>query len=313
MTILIDQLLIKYEEKMFTKTLALTALLTTSIISSSSLFAKKEVKITSTKLTNTIYMLSAKGGNVGVFIGADGTFIIDDQFAPMSEKLLAKIKSLGGESPKFLINTHFHGDHTGGNENFGKKGAMIIAHKNVRSHLQEGSLVKTFNMVTPPAPAAALPVITYTEKMYFHLNKDDISIIHTPKAHTDGDSFIYFKQANVVHAGDIFFNGFYPFIDPDNGGSLKGMIAAVDTLLAITDANSKIIPGHGPLADKKQLEAYSTMLKTAYKNLLALKNTGTSLADAKTSQPLKTLDEKWGKGMFTSDKWIDIIYPSITK
>ena len=148
--------------------------------------------------------------------------------------------------------------------------------------------------------------------MHFHLNNEDISITHTPNAHTDSDSFIYFKKANVVHAGDIFFNGFYPFIDSDHGGSLKGTIAAVNAILSITNADSKIIPGHGPLGDKKQLEAYGEMLKTAYANLLSLKNEGISAQDAKQKKPLKALDEKWGKGMFTSERWIEVVYPAVS-
>lgn len=284
-----------------------------SFFTTNGAFAKKEVTVTSVKLTDNIYMLSAKGGNVGVFIGKDGTFVIDDQFAPLSEKLLAKIKSLGGDSPKFLVNTHFHGDHTGGNENFGKQGALIVAHDNVRERLVKGAFIKAFNANIPPAPVDALPVITFAKKMHFHLNGDELSVLHTPNAHTDGDSFIHFKKANVVHAGDIFFNGFYPFIDPEHGGSLKGVIAAVDKILAITNADSKIIPGHGPLADRKQLEAYGLMLKTAYANLLKLKNDGVSAEDAKSKNPLESLDAQWSKGMFTSNRWIEIVYPAVSK
>ncbi|MEE9327253.1 MAG: MBL fold metallo-hydrolase [Cocleimonas sp.] len=298
---------------MFKKTISVTTLALFYLLTTSSVSAKKEVNVTTTKLNDKIHMLAAEGGNVGVFIGKDGTFVIDDQFAPLSDKLLAAIKSLGGDTPQFLVNTHFHGDHTGGNENFGKKGAMIVAHYKVRERLLKGTLVKAFDMKTPPAPAIALPVVTYSENMHFHINNDDISIIHVPNAHTDGDSFIHFKKANVVHTGDIFFNGFYPFIDPDNGGSLKGMINAVDIILAVTDADSKIIPGHGPLADKKQLEAYGEMLQTAYDNLIKLKEMGLSAEQAKAKKPLEMLDAQWGNGLFSSDKWIEVVYPAVSK
>ncbi len=298
---------------MFKKIMGITTLALFYLLTTSSISAKKEVNVTTTKLDDKIYMLAAEGGNVGVFIGKDGTFVIDDQFAPLSEKLLAAIKKLGGDTPKFLINTHFHADHTGGNENFGKKGALIVAHDKVRERLLKGSLIKAFNMKTSPAPKAALPVITYSKDMHFHINNDEINIIHVPNAHTDGDSFIHFKKSNVVHTGDIFFNGFYPFIDPDNGGSLKGMINAVDIILALTDADSKIIPGHGPLADKKQLEDYRKMLKTAHANLVKLKDMGLSAEQAKAKKPLETLDARWGKGLFTSDRWIEVVYPAVSK
>lgn len=300
-------------ENMFNKTLISTTLAVVFTISSSIVLAKKGVEVTSTKVSDKIYMFSAKGGNIGVFIGQDGTFVIDDQFAPISDTLLEKIISLGGSAPKFLINTHFHGDHTGGNENFGKKGAIIVGHENVRQRLKQGSIVKAFDMKTPPAAKVALPVITYNDKMHFHINNDDISIIHVANAHTDGDSFVYFKRANVIHAGDIFFNGFYPFIDTDNGGSLKGTIKAVDNILAISNADSKIIPGHGPMGDKKQLETYRKMLKTAYTHFLALKDKNVSVKDAVTQKPLKLLDEKWGNGIFNSDRWVELVYPSVSK
>jgi glyoxylase-like metal-dependent hydrolase (beta-lactamase superfamily II) len=166
-------------------------------------------------------------------------------------------------------------------------------------------------MNAPPADKAALPVITFSKDMHFHINGEAVRAIHVASAHTDGDSFIHFKNANVVHAGDVFFNGFYPFIDIDNGGSVRGTIAAVDVILAITDSNSKIIPGHGPLGDKAQLQAYRDMLDTAYTRLLKLKNDGVSLEDAITQEPLKDLEATWGGGFFKGDKWISIIYPGV--
>lgn len=226
---------------------------------------------------------------------------------------MTAIKLLGGDTPKFLINTHFHGDHTGGNENFGKMGAVIVSHDNVRERMAAGSLIKAFNMKTPPAPNVALPTVTYSQNMHLHVNQDDMNIVHVANAHTDGDSFIHFKNANVIHAGDTFFNGFYPFIDPDHGGSLKGMAAAVDLMLTRANDDTKIIPGHGPLADKKQLEAYGKMLKTAYSALLALKEAGVSPEDAIKLKPLADLDAKWSHGMFTSDRWIGLVYPAVTK
>ena len=277
----------------------------------STLLAQSDVKIIPIPVSDNIYMLSGQGGNIGLFLGEDGTFIIDDQFAPLTEKILAAIKSVGGDTPRFLINTHFHGDHTGGNENLGNVGTLIVAHDKVRERLVAGSYIKEFGMNSPPANKAALPVLTFSEDMHFYINNDSVNAVHVPSAHTDGDSIIYFKKANVVHAGDIFFNGFYPFIDAANGGSLRGTIAAVDAILAATDSKSKIIPGHGPLADKAQLQAYRDMLAIAYARLLKLKNDGVSVEDAIIHDPLSDLEAEWGNGIFSGEKWIRITYPAV--
>ena len=277
----------------------------------STLLAQSDVKIIPIPVSDNIYMLSGQGGNIGLFLGEDGTFIIDDQFAPLTEKILAAIKSVGGDTPRFLINTHFHGDHTGGNENLGNAGTLIVSHDKVRERLVAGSYIKEFGMNSPPANKAALPVLTFSVDMHFHINNDSVNAVHVPSAHTDGDSIIYFKKANVVHAGDIFFNGFYPFIDAANGGSLRGTIAAVDAILAATDSKSKIIPGHGPLADKAQLQAYRDMLAIAYARLLKLKNDGVSVEDAIIHDPLSDLEAEWGNGIFSGEKWIRITYPAV--
>ena len=204
-------------------------------------------KITPTPITKEIFMIAGEGGNIGMFIGKDGTFLIDDQFAPLTEKIIAAIKSVGGDHPKFLINTHYHGDHTGGNEKLGTGGTLIFSHHNVRERLSTGSFLAAFNMKHAPLAKEGLPVVTFSEDISFHFNGDTIRAIHVPHAHTDGDSFIYFEKANVIHAGDFFFNGFYPFIDVNHGGSLAGMIQAVEKVLSLADDNTKIIAGHGPI------------------------------------------------------------------
>lgn len=296
---------------MIKKLITLMTFSASVLISSHQVMALDVPKVNAVKVANGIHMLTGKGGNVGVFIGKDGTFVIDDQFAPMTPKLMEKIKSLGGDTPKFLVNTHFHGDHTGGNENFGKKGTMIVSHENVRERLQKGYEIAAFNNKTPPAPAVALPVITYSNKMHFHINTENVNLIHVSNAHTDGDTFIHFKNANVIHAGDLFFNGFYPFIDGGNGGSVKGLIDAVDTMLSVSNDKTQIIPGHGPLANKKDLMAYRDMLKTAYSNLLKLKKQGLTADQAKAKKPLAELDKAWSGGIFKTDKWIDVVYPAV--
>lgn len=268
-------------------------------------------KITPVKVTDGIYMIAGQGGNIGLFIGGEGTFMIDDQFAPLTEQILAAIKSVGGDHPKFLINTHYHGDHTGGNEKLGRGGTLIFSHHNVRERLRNGSFIEAFNMMTEAVPREGLPVVTFSENITFHLNGDTVRALHVPHAHTDGDSFISFESANVIHAGDFFFNGIYPFIDVTHGGSLKGMIEAVDIVLALVDENTKIIPGHGPLADRKQLEDYRRMLQTAYERLRKLKAAGKSAQEAAAAKPLADLEKVWGDGMFTSERWIELIYSGV--
>ena len=293
------------------KTIFIAVISACYLFTVSTIQAQEDVKIGVIPVTDNIYMLSGEGGNIGVFLGGDGTFVVDDQFAPLTEKILAAIKSVGGDTPRFLINTHFHGDHTGGNENLGKAGTLIVSHDNVRQRLVNGSFIEAFGMNAPPANKVALPILTFSEDMHFHINNDSVNALYVPGAHTDGDSIIHFKKANVVHAGDVFFNGFYPFIDAANGGSLRGTIAAADAILALTDSKSKIIPGHGPLADKKQLQAYRDMLATAYTRLLKLKNEGASVEDAINHDPLADLESQWGGGIFKGEKWISIIYPAV--
>ena len=270
-----------------------------------------EVEITSVQVSEQIYMLKGKGGNIGLFIGKDGTFLIDDQFAPLTDKIIAAIKAAGGNYPKFLINTHYHGDHTGGNENLGQGGTLIFSHDNVRERLSAGSFIEAFDMKQAALAKEGLPVVTFSEDITFHLNGDSVQAIHVPHAHTDGDSFIYFKAANVIHAGDIFFNGFYPFIDVKHGGSLKGMIEAADTILMLADNNTKIIAGHGPAGDKVALAGYRQMLATAYERLRALKEGGKTAQEAVAESPLADLEESWGDGLFKGDRWIELIYSGV--
>ena len=270
-----------------------------------------DVTIEPTKLADGIHMLRGRGGNIGVLTGADGTFLIDDQFAPLTAKILAAVEAIGGEVPRFVINTHYHGDHTGGNENLGNEGVTIVSHDNVRKKLVEGATIKAFNKVISPAPKAAVPVITFAEEMTFHLNGETVHVFHSPSGHTDGDAIIHFKNANVIHAGDLFFNGFYPFIDTGAGGTVKGVIAAADRMLALADDYTKIIPGHGPLANKAQLMAYRKMLETAQMRLGELKSSGKSAAEAVAAKPLSDLETTWGNGFLSTDRWIAIVYDGV--
>lgn len=274
-------------------------------------FAQDEVKIEPIKVTDHIYMLTGQGGNLGLLVGDDGTFLIDDQFAPLTEKIIAAIKSVGGDLPKFLINTHYHGDHTGGNENFGKEGTLIFSHDNVRDRLLNGSFIREFDMKRAGVAPVGLPVVTFSEDISFHLNGDTVQAIHIPHAHTDGDAIIHFKSANVIHGGDVVFSGFYPFIDVTHGGSLKGTIDGVKKIVSLADENTIIIPGHGPLTNTAEMGPYLNMLETAYERLRALKADGKTAQEAIDAKPLNDLEEEWGDGIFTGDKWIEIIYSGV--
>ena len=217
-----------------------------------------EVEIKEHKLTDNIYMLEGAGGNVGILISDDEVLMIDDQFAPLSEKLMAKIKELSGGKTTQLINTHWHGDHTGGNENFGNDGAMIIAHENVRKRMS--TPIKRSGQVQPSAPEIALPVITFQEGMELHFLNEPIIVKHVHNAHTDGDSFVFLPESNILHMGDCFFNGRFPYIDLSSGGSLSGALVAAKTGLMLADEATQIIPGHGSMATREDLVTYEKFL-----------------------------------------------------
>jgi cyclase len=206
-----------------------------------------------------VAVLFGRGGNIGVSFGPDGNILIDDQYAPATERVLAAVRTLDTDPIRFVINTHWHGDHTGGNENLGRGGTIIFAHDNVRLRMTMEQLVRGERV--PPSPSGALPVITFSENLTFHLNGDDIRAIHVDHAHTDGDSLIHWTRANVLHMGDTFFNGLLPFIDLDSGGSIDGAIAAVETGLRLANDETRIVPGHGPMARRADLVGYLAMLR----------------------------------------------------
>ena len=272
-----------------------------------------QVQIQTVPVSGHLSMLVGAGGNIGVSVGPDGAFIVDDQYAPLSDKIRAAVSALGPQPLRFVVNTHWHGDHTGGNEAMGQAGALIVAHDNVRRRMSTEQFNSFFNRKTPPSAPKALPVVTFGETVTFHINGDELHAFHVPNAHTDGDAIIHFRKADAIHMGDTFFNGNYPYIDVDSGGSVAGMIAAADKVLALAGPATKIIPGHGPLATRADLETYRGVLVTLRDRVGALVKAGKTLDEVKAAAPMKDYDAKWGSGFIKPEPLLAIAYRDLSK
>jgi len=270
-------------------------------------FSKVEIKVV--PAAGNVYMLQGAGGNIGVSAGSDGLLIVDDQYAPLAEKIRSTLKGINSGKLKLVLNTHWHGDHTGGNATFGPE-APIIAQENVRKRMSTDQ--KVLGNAVPASPAEALPVITFQDSVSVHFNGEEIRVIHYPNGHTDGDSVIFFTKSNVVHMGDDFFAARFPFVDLGSGGSVQGMIAGVEKVLAQIPADAKVIPGHGPLSTVADLKSYHHMLVE------------TSSIVQKQMKARKTLEQiqaaglpaewkEWGSGFIDTKTWIETIYNSLTK
>ena len=272
-----------------------------------------KVEIQTEKLADTVYMMTGAGGNLGVSVGEDAVFVIDDQFAPLTPKIQAAIAKLSSKPVKFVLNTHWHFDHTGGNENLGKAGAIIVGHENVRKRLSTEGFIEFLGMKTKPEAKIALPVVTFTREVTFHLNGDELVVTHAPRAHTDGDSIVRFGKSNVVHMGDTFFNKLYPFIDTSSGGTVAGVLAAADGVLKTAGEGTKIIPGHGPLASKGDLKTYRDMLAAVSGNIRGQIKAGKTLEQVIGSKPTAKYDAVWGKGFLAPEKFVEMVYRNLKK
>jgi glyoxylase-like metal-dependent hydrolase (beta-lactamase superfamily II) len=278
-----------------------------------------QVEIRSTPLAEGIAMLEGAGGNLGVCFGPDGTFLIDDQFAPLTDKIRAAIAELtkSGVEPasrepiRFLVNTHFHPDHTGGNENLGRAGTLIFAHDRVRARMRVERIIASRGVTTPPAAPEALPIVTFEDGVTFHLNGQTIEVHHVAPAHTDGDSIVRFREADILHLGDTFFSGIYPYIDVESGGSVDGMITAVDRALSMAGPSTRIIPGHGPLSGREELQRTRSMLVAVRDRVRELIGAGNDREAVLAARPSRAFDEAFGGGFMTPDRFVSTVYTSL--
>ena len=267
--------------------------------------------ITTTKLTDTIFLLQGVGGNMVAQTGPDGKVLIDSSVATASHALLQVLGKLNASPLKRLINTHWHFDHTDGNAALHEAGAFIFAQENTRARLSAPQTIKLLNLTIPASPTEGLPQLTFPETDKLYVNNDELDMVHTPNAHTDSDIYVHFVNGNVIHTGDLFFNGVYPMIDASSGGTINGMIRAVDEVLGIADDRTKIVPGHGPLGDKRALQKYRDMVSTVANRIEKLKITGQSLQQVIAAKPTADYDATMGHGMMTPDLFVTVIYDTL--
>ncbi|MEE2673174.1 MAG: MBL fold metallo-hydrolase [Myxococcota bacterium] len=273
--------------------------------------AQQPARVETHDLGSGLAMLVGSGGNLGVSVGEDGVLLVDDQFARMTPALREAVRALGGSGARFVLNTHWHGDHVGGNESWARTGAVIVAHENVRARMRSDQWNALRQVTTKASPRAALPIVTFDEGIRFHLNGHEIDVLHVDPAHTDGDSIVVFRHANVIHAGDTYFNGLYPYIDVSSGGSVDGMIAAADRVLGLCNDETRVIPGHGPLSDRQGLAAYRDMLVSIRNAVRSGIVKGRTADQVVASKPSAAFDAKWGGGFLGPDDFVRIVHASL--
>jgi glyoxylase-like metal-dependent hydrolase (beta-lactamase superfamily II) len=269
------------------------------------------ITIRTQTLRGGVSMLTGAGGNMGLIVGSDGAFLVDDQFAPLTPKILAAVASITPQPVRFVVNTHWHFDHTGGNENIGKTGALIVAHHNVRKRMSTEQFNAMFNNRTPPSPAKALPIVTFNDTVTFHINGDEVVIFHVAPAHTDGDALVYFTRADVIHMGDTFFATGYPYIDVSSGGNVNGVIGAADRALAICTPQTIVIPGHGAASDCRALREYRNMLAATRDRIQAAMRRGLTLEQLKGAGLTAEFDAKWGGAFIRPPVYVELVYRSL--
>ncbi len=271
------------------------------------------VQIETVPVAEGIHMLVGRGGNIGVVSGDGGVLLIDDQYAPLTEKIRTAVRAIDGNPIRFVINTHWHGDHTGGNENLARTGTAVVAHENVRTRMSAEQVMSAFDRQVPPAPGDALPVLTFPETVSFHLAGIRIRVEHVPNAHTDGDSIVWFEGRDVVHMGDVYVNGFYPFVDIDAGGSLAGIIAAADEALARLAPGARVIPGHGPLSNPDELRAFRDVLNAVKTRIETAIAQGKSEDEVVAMAPTAEFDAVWGDGFLKPELFVRIVYRDLAR
>lgn len=291
-----------------TLALALAVLLVAPVAAQDRDWDAVEVRVE--QVGDGVYVLFGSGGNIGLSVGEDGPFLVDDQFAPLTDKIRAAIATVTDGEVRFVVNTHWHGDHTGGNESFGEAGAMIVAHENVRRRMNPDEFAEVMGR-TDQAPAAALPVVTFTDGVTFYWNDEKIRVQHVEEAHTDGDAVIWFTEADVVHMGDNFFVGSYPFIDVDSGGNVNGMIDAAVLVLADAEPDTRIIPGHGAVVGTEELRLFHDMLLTVRDRVQEAIDEGMSADEVVAAAPTAEYDAGMAEGFMTAERFVRLVYASL--
>lgn len=264
------------------------------------------------QVAENLYMLAWRGGNVGVLAGDDGVILIDDQYAPQAPGILAAIREVSDRPLRFVLNTHWHGDHTGGNEPMAEAGALIVAHDNVRTRLEAGQLMPFFDREVPPASEGALPIVTFSDSVTLYVNGEVVHAFHVPPAHTDGDAVVHFRNADVIHAGDLYFNGIFPFIDTGSGGRVAGVIGAADRMLDLCGPQTRVIPGHGPLSDCAGLTAYRDMLTVVHERIAKLIAGGATADEVVAARPAADYADAWGQGFLPEERWVRMLFENMT-
>jgi len=288
--------------------LAILALLLAAIAAVAQMRPGDDGELTVTALRGGVYVMAMGGaGNVGASVGPDGAFIIDDQFAPMAPKLKAAVAKLTDKPLRYVLNSHWHGDHTGGNAALGADGHVIVAHDNVRTRMAKPFFSQFSQKTTPASPPEALPVITFSENLTLHFNGDTVRVVHVPHAHTDGDAVFLFEKANILHAGDVFVRYGFPFIDVASGGGIAGMIAGLDRILGLVNDDTLVIPGHGEVAKRADVQEFRDMLVTARARVVERMQAGQSAGDIVAAKPLADLEARWGQGFLKAEQFVRAI------